>query len=445
MPTVKLVASANSTTGTVTVTNPDRMYTDVSSTTYATLTHTTSGTSSYYCYIKGFDFDDIPENADVSSFTVRIRGYESNLSTSTSYAPRLYNGTSSISGASAASSNFGASASTITVPFTGTWSTLKGYGEDLGIRVVVRRSNRNTQGYLYIYGAEIEVTYTIPVYHNVTATGDGTLAPSGTTSVLEGDSYTLKISDVSNPTATDNNVDVTSQLVQTHDVTETAIPNGNTNSGWYSVTGIENAYHDKDNDTYASLQLAGGATGTVYLDLSDLDIPSGATISSVSAKVTLQYNRNGSTSGFTSSCQMYAGNTAKGSSTSWATSGSTDVAKTTFTLSIGSWTASEIENARFYLTATNNASSTRRYVYIYGLSFEVTYESSGVVYLYTINNVQANHTIVITASASAQTIYFKNNGSWVAASAVYKKVNGSWVVQSDLTNVFDPNVNYVKG
>ena len=42
-------------------------------------------------------------------------------------------------------------------------------------------------------------------------------------------------------------------------------------------------------------------------------------------------------------------------------------------------------------------------------------------------------------------MYLKVNGSWFAASKVYKKVNGSWVLQSDLTNVFDDETNYIKG
>lgn len=187
MPTVKLVASNYSVTGTVTVANPGNMYTDVSSTTYATLTHTTSGTTSYYCYIKGFNFSGVPDNANVSSITIRIRGYETGLSTSTSYAPRLYNNTSTITGASAASANFGTSASTITVPYTGTWATLKGYGADLGIRVTIRRSNRNTQGYLYIYGAEIEVTYTVPADIHVT----GVTLDKATASIEAGETTTL--------------------------------------------------------------------------------------------------------------------------------------------------------------------------------------------------------------------------------------------------------------
>lgn len=44
-----------------------------------------------------------------------------------------------------------------------------------------------------------------------------------------------------------------------------------------------------------------------------------------------------------------------------------------------------------------------------------------------------------------ETLYYKNGSSWVSAQRVYKKISGSWVEKSDLTSVFDPNTNYVKG
>jgi uncharacterized repeat protein (TIGR02543 family) len=42
-------------------------------------------------------------------------------------------------------------------------------------------------------------------------------------------------------------------------------------------------------------------------------------------------------------------------------------------------------------------------------------------------------------------IYVKVNGEWVETVEAYKKQNGVWVLQDDLTTVFDPNTNYVKG
>lgn len=42
-------------------------------------------------------------------------------------------------------------------------------------------------------------------------------------------------------------------------------------------------------------------------------------------------------------------------------------------------------------------------------------------------------------------MYVRANGEWVEARKVYKKVNGAWVEQTDLTNVFESGVNYVRG
>lgn len=277
MPTVKLVASDYSVTGSVTVTSPSNMYTDVSSTTYATLTHTTSGTTSYYCYIKGFNFSAVPDNAVVSAITIRIRGYERSLSTSTTYAPRLYNNTSTITGASAASANFGTSASTITVPYTGDWATLKGYGSDLGIRVTIRRSSRNTQGYLYIYGAEIEVTYTVPAVVSVT----GVSLDKSTDTVEEGATTTLTAT-VSPSDATDKSVTWSTSNSAVATVSGGVVTGVSAGSARITVTTNDGGYTDYCDVTVTapvmttyypatemipgnSYLIANGNSGTVYL------------------------------------------------------------------------------------------------------------------------------------------------------------------------------------
>lgn len=400
MATIRLVPSTiDNAAGTtyIAISNTDNAYTNTDSNTYATLYNQNASTSNRYVYLRGFNFNDIPQGAIINSFSIKFKAYESGLSTSSSYRPYLVNDTTTITGSCSAITT-----TTTTQTFTGVtanWDTIKGYGSDFGIRFNVRRNNRNTAGYLYLYGAEIEVNYTVPVYYTVTSsTSTGTINPSGATSVLEGSDYTLTISNVNNLTVTDNNVDVTSQLVQETSGTKTLIPNGNTMSG-FSSSNISNAYSDATSSTSAQLNLAGGGTiGTLYLDLGGASIPTNATILGVSCSATLQFSRNNSSSGITASFRLYTGSTAKGSSTSWITS-ATDVAKTTYNLTTGTWTAAEIANAKFYLTATNNASSTQRIFYVYGVSFNVTYEFDGVIYTYTITNVIGDHTVVVSAGA----------------------------------------------
>lgn len=165
MATIRLIPStyAVSNTTYVSVTDPMNMYTNVDSTTYATLTSSRAATTTYYVYIRGFNFSSIPADATINSFTIHIKGYESRMNTGATYAPALVNGTSLIANTTA-STAFNTSTRTITVP-TGalTWTNIVNYGNNFGVRVIVKRSNANNQGYLYIYGVEIEVDYTEPV------------------------------------------------------------------------------------------------------------------------------------------------------------------------------------------------------------------------------------------------------------------------------------------
>lgn len=442
MTTIRLTPSTYylSNSSYLSVSNANNMYANTDSTNYATIQNTRTSTSSYYIYLRGFNFDDVPSDAIVSDITIKLKAYHSGGNTSTIYC---YDGTTQVS---SAGSTTALTTSATTKTFTNTtidWDTLKGYGSDFGIRINCRRSSRNTASYIYIYGAEIEVTYTIPVYHTITASGDGDLEPSGATSVLEGDDYTLTISGIT-PIVTDNGVDVTSQLVQSSSGTTVLIPEDNTNDG-FTISNISHAYADADSTDYASLELSGSGSGTIYLELSNPNIPSSATIESVSCEATLQYNRNNSSSNYTASCQMYAGNAAKGSSQSIVSAGGTDVAKTTFNLNVGSWTISELSNARLCITATNGARSTHRFLYVYGVSFNITYSIDGVMYTYTISNVTSTHVIIV--SNALPKIYIKNNGAWTEYSKVYKKINGVWVEQSKSvwSTIFNNTTNYIRG
>lgn len=414
MPTVKLVASSYSVTGSVTVTNPDRMYTDVSSTTYATLTHTTSGTTSYYCYIKGFNFSAVPDNANVSSITIRIRGYETGLSTSTSYAPRLYNNTSTITGASAASANFGTSASTITVPYTGTWATLKGYGANLGIRVTIRRSNRNTQGYLYIYGAEIEVTYTVPVYHSVTVTNStSATVTANPTSVLEGSASVVTANTISGISVTDNGSDVTSQFVQ-HSGT----------SGDYSVeTRGSYGFSINANGYYESANKGVDKTCAVCRISFNLPVSANITFQYINyAEATYDFGVFGNVDVALTTNYYPAGSSgATISETSYkkACNTSSDNTSSVQTLTYSNVSAGshfiDIKYSKDDATAANNDT----------LQFKVaiTYSQSVNYYTYTISNITADHAIVVTGGGGTETWETLAEGTYTLA---YDSASGVW-------------------
>lgn len=162
MAQARLIPSTYSVSNSVlTVSNASNMYANTdNSSNYASATHTSNNTTSYYLYLKGFNFSAIPADATINSFTVKVKAYESRLSTSSSYAPKLCNNTTTITGTCSAITT-SATVQTFT-GVTATWNTIKGYGNNFGVRFTVRRSSKNSQGYLYVYGAEILVDYSVP-------------------------------------------------------------------------------------------------------------------------------------------------------------------------------------------------------------------------------------------------------------------------------------------
>lgn len=470
MATIRLVPStyAVSSTSYLSVSNATNMYTNVDSTTYATITNTNASTSSRYLYLRGFNFSDIPSGAEVSSFTVKIKGYESGLSTNTSYAPRLANGTSALSNTTA-SSNFGTSAKTITIP-TGalTWKQIVNYGSNFTIMVYVRRSNRNTTGYFYCYGAEIDVEYALPDPRTITTTlsGNGTISPSGSTTLYDGDDFELTITPTNKSdtvTVTNNNVDVTSEL-EVHHSGGTA-SSTSTASGTDVTTGFNRSgsafYQSSSTSSDAWLRYAIGHTAESPYSTSntsntyvkdgtnDVDtkgwmnypfdfsgLPSDVEVTSIEVKC---YGATESTSQTASHAdiELYSGDELKSTLQKF-----TSTSNGTITINDpGEWTREDLQDAWVRFTVGYYGGR------LLGITWKVNYISGGTISHYTYSyTVNGNSTIaVVIGSAEQPKIYVKLNGSWVAATEVYVKVNGSWVLQSDVTSVFNSSTNYRKG
>ena len=460
MATAKLTASTYSVTGTVVVNqNETSLYKDTSnSSNPARITHTTSGTSSYYLYLKGFDFSTIPNNAVVSSFTVKVRGYESGLSTSTSYAPRLYNNTSSISGASAASSNFGTTASTITVPFTGTWDTLKGYGADLGIRLVIRRSNRNTQGYLYIYGAEIEVTYTAETVHvtGVTLNKNSTSIEEGSTEQLtatvtpsNATNQSVSWSTSNSSVATVSNGLVTAVSAGSATITATTTDGGYTASCAVTVTQpVLKQYRLATTATPGKDYLiANGNSGSVYL----LSNESGGsrTLKGVAATVVdgvVSITASTETKCLFSLDLYTAGNSV---TEAWSINGQYLYCDNANGLRMNSpatldrfWHYQDNKFWQFKSTASNGYTDTSS-EYKYYLTWSNGNATDSHVDTAGIANSSIPATYIFEEyTPSSADMYVKRNGSWVQVQAAYRKVNGSWQ-QVEFGSAFEEGVDYV--
>ena len=405
MSVVKLIPSSYGVSNTtyISVSDAENMYHDTDNTTYARFYNSRTQTTTYYGYIRGFNIDDIPSSAIINSFTIRIKGYETGgvTSTSTSYAICLVNGNTALTG-TYATTQFSTNVDTITVPSGDlTWSELVEYGNNLGIRICCRRSNRNTACYVYVYGAEIEVDYTVPIYHQVTATSeinDITITPV-INNVAEGSSQEFVIEtgnyELSDFVVEDNGNDVTDQLVK-HTVSGGTIeryPADYSTSGSISGSNYQDAI-GKGSDTSNSSgsdYASGGSSSTAYINYSfDFsDIPTNATIESVSVSVK-GHCESTSNSSEVATLQLYSGSIAKGSESEF-----TSTSDTVITMSPGSWTRAELQNAILRFTIGYYGGK------VVGATWTVTYSvETSTYYTYTISNIQTDHDIVITQAGA---------------------------------------------
>ena len=65
-----------------------------------------------------------------------------------------------------------------------------------------------------------------------------------------------------------------------------------------------------------------------------------------------------------------------------------------------------------------------------------------VSYHYSLTNIQATHTLVVTSAVAIKT-YIKINGQWVQYSKVWYKADGRWVEEPDPESILQTNLNYV--
>lgn len=470
MATIRLIPSTYylSNSSYLSVSNANNMYANTDSTNYATIQNTRTSTSSYYIYLRGFNFDDVPSNAIVSDITIKLKAYHSGGNTSTIYC---YDGTTQVS---SAGSTTALTTSATTKTFTNTtidWDTLKEYGSDFGIRINCRRSSRNTTSYIYIYGAEIEVTYTIPTPRTVTTTlvGNGTIDPSGTQTMYDGDEYELTITPTNisdTVTVTNNNVDVTDQLEEHYSggtstsystASENSVTTGFARSGgafyqnssttsdaWlryaightaespYSTSNTSNTYcKDGTNDSTTQ--------GWMNYPFDFSSLPDDAEVTAVEVKC---YGAAESTSETArhADVSLWCGNEQKGTTQQF-----TSTSNSTMTLSdTGEWTREDLQDAwvRFGVGYYGGR--------ILGITWKVTYNHGGTLHHYTYSyGINGNATIVVTigGGSSQPKIFVKINGAWTQFSKAYKKVNGSWVEQSSSTwsTLFNTTTNYIHG
>lgn len=417
MQTIRLIPSAYTLSSTqyLTITDAQNMYANTDSETYAQVNHNRNNTTAYYLYIHGFNFNSVPSNAVVNSFTVKLKALEYALSTGSTYYCSLYNNTTSLSNTTL-SSALGTSVQTFTFPNGSlSWSVLRGYGNNFRIRVPLRRSNSNTSGYVRIYGAEILVEYTILKTVTAISNADGVTVSPQTQTVDEGSDavITIDCDDISDYIVKDNGFDVTSLVVMEHTpsagtVTATADSfttgfDGGTSMNFYmssNATGHNFNYavgHTAESPgststgsgswTYVKSN-GGSTTNTGYADFAfDFsDIPSSATVTSVQV---MCYGAVEDRSQNTSHADisLFSGNVQKGATQSFTSS-----TNSVITLSnVGTWTRDELQSAKLRFSVGYYGG------HIFGITWTVSYTvPTTSYYTYTIRGVSDDHTVTVS-------------------------------------------------
>lgn len=374
---------------------------------YARLQLNTSSTSTD-CYIYyTFSVSDIPSNATITNVSCVARIYRNSRVTANTAAIQLYNGTTA---KGAETNSFGTTASNVTISNTGSWTVSE--LNNIRLRIKGRRSSTNNSSYIYFYGANLSVTYSVQgteyeVVSTLATNAVDSIDPAGQTWVFGGNSYVLNIfADSSDGIeVTDNDVEVTDQLVLVHtqgnSSTYTCIPSSydSVNSDYASTyTGSYTdglaAYNDStrfcvyvDQTAYAEAKL------TYNFDCTA--IPQNATITSVTCKAGAACYSNGQYFD-TRTVQLYSGSTAKGTATTITGTGGTN---TEHNINGGSWTRAELDNAKIVIRVVRGNNTEQASFSFWGATLSVAYSLPvGDYYTYTLSNVSADHTIIISDS-----------------------------------------------
>ena len=353
-------------------------------------------TNVYY----NFDCSGIPEGATINSVECRARAARS--STQSRYIASAY--LQLCTGTTTKGSQTSVATTTATyfdlTPGTWTRSEL----QNAKIRFTATRGTSSTSSTSYsirFFGAVLTVeysfqgtAYTVAITSNLS---EVEVEPS-TQDIIAGNSatVTLHTNNLDDIKVTDNDIDVTSQLVRkTVDIGGTIerAPASYTTSGSISGTRytsavghtVEDPSTQTGNDYCSS---SGGSTATIYYQFDFTEIPENATINSMNVQV-IGHLESTSQAREVAELNTYYGTTAKGTQTEFTTT--TDQ---TITISPGTWTTAELrDDARVGFTIGYYGGL------VTGITWSVTYSVPSLdnlyYYEYTLSNVSADHIIIV--------------------------------------------------
>ena len=458
MATAHIIASGytRSNTNYVTVTNENNMYDPVSDTSdYATLQgRTRNSSTAYYCFINHFKFDDLPSNAEVQSFSIKIKCYRNSYQrTGTNFYLRLSSGSTSgtVISNTTTSTNINTTASVITIP-TGslTWNQMVGYGTNFSIEVPLAGSSGSYAPQIYVYGAEIEVEYIIPNPRSIATSlnGDGTIVPSGTNTYYDGDEIEVVITPTysgSQVTAFKDGTNITSQLVH-HQPGEsgsdnrvlgdyTLVSGGFNGSGATYFSGLVGKGHTSTTTTSNYYSSSSSTTAVFTYDIS-FDIPSTATVTNLYVMVNGHAESTSNSSEYMCA-QIISGSTELSSELNFKSVGTSNSTQTITATTMP--TAAQVAELKLQCRLGYYGGA------INGATCYIEYEDRSPEHYTYEFTVSGDTTIsVIIGEYSGPYFFKKVNGNWVQVSKIYKKINGSWVEQASSTwsTLFNTSTNY---
>jgi hypothetical protein len=313
---------------------------------------------------------------------------------------------------------------------------------------------------VYVYGAEIEVTYSMPDPRTITSTlsGNGTISPSGANTYYDGDEYEITITPTTKTdtvTATQDGVDITSQLVAHGSGGEQTVSavlgayslesGGFNGSGASYFQGLVGKGHTASQTTSNYYSSSSSTQAVFQYDISFGTIPSNAIITNL-YMIANGHAESTSQSSEYMCVQLKSGNTELSEQYNFKSHGTSngDVTVEATTLP----TVSQLSSLVVEMTLGNYGGAVNG-VTVY-LEYEVPSEEVDH-YTYTYI-VSGDSSIEITIGSPAENkiyvkvngiwkeasnIYVKINGAWEEVLSAYKKENGAWVEQDDKSAIFD--------
>lgn len=372
-----------------------------------------------------FEFEGIPDNADIVSVECDVKGHLENKSRSTANL-QLYSGSTAKGSVSKFSST---SAQTVSLS-TGTWTRSE-------IDNLILRFTIGYYGGL-VNGATVTVTYSYDdITYTITVSNSTSVSVTANpTEVSPGESSTVRAESISGLTITDNGTDVTSQFIERTDPAESYTVE---TVGSYGFELNSSGYYVNENK---------GISKTAAVSRVNISVPVAATVTFTF----INYSEEGYDFGLfgevdTALNHNYypAGSYGAAISDSeyrLACNTSTYNNTSTHTLSYEVSAGEHFIDVKYSKDDASDANSDTLQFKV-AITLDEPY-SPTPYYAYYIQNIQANHEIVVTSGSETNKLFVKLNGTWTEVDKAYKKVNGSWTEVS-IDTAFETGVKYVHG